>query len=181
MSRVGLNPIELPSGVDVAIEDSDVVVKGPKGTLEYHFHEAVNIEKNGDIISVSLKDSHKTEKGIHGLSRSLLNNMIIGVSEGFKKSLELRGAGYRAQPANGGITLFVGFSHSVDIKSPEGINVTVEENVNVHVEGIDKQAVGQQAARIRSIRPPGVYTGKGIRYVGEQVRRKQGKGAGRKE
>lgn len=181
MSRVGLVPIALPSGVDVSIDESKVLVKGPKGTLEYIFHRAVEIERDGDIVSVNLKQSYKNEKGIHGLSRSLLNNMVIGVSEGFKKSLEIRGAGYRAQPAKGGITLFVGFSHQVDLESPDGVNVTVEDNVNVHVEGIDKQAVGQQAARIRAIRPPGVYTGKGIRYVGEQVRRKQGKGAGRKE
>ena len=177
MSRVGLKPIPVLKGVEVKIDDSFVEVKGSRGVLSFNFSEAVSFSQDGDNILVSLKDTHKSEKNIHGLSRSLLNNMILGVSSGFTKSLEIQGAGYRAQEAPTGITLFLGYSHSVDIEAPEGIKISVENNINVQVEGNDKQVVGQVAARIRAVRPPGVYTGKGVSYAGEHVRRKQGKGA----
>lgn len=181
MSRVGRTPIPIPSGVEIRITDSAVAVKGPRGELARDFHEDVRFEQEDGIVSVYLKDPENGSKGIYGLSRSLLNNMVVGVSEGFRKTLEIQGAGYRAQEAGGGITLSVGYSHTVDVAAPPGVTLQVEANTRVHVEGIDKQAVGQIAARIRAVRPPGVYTGKGIRYAGEQVRRKAGKGAGRRQ
>ena len=184
MSRVGRMPIPVPDGVEVDIDDSapaaSVVVKGPRGELTREFHSAVKIGREDSNILVVLKETARSEGAIWGLSRSLLNNMIVGVTDGFRKTLEISGAGYRAQPSDTGITLQVGYSHPVSVAAPEGITLDIEANTRVHVDGIDKQLVGSVAATIRAVRKPGVYTGKGIRYSDEQVRRKAGKGAGRR-
>ena len=184
MSRVGRMPIPLPNSVQVKLDDAasgmSVVVKGPRGQLTRQFDPGIKIDQEDGNLLVALKESAQSKGAIWGLSRSLLNNMVVGVLDGYRKTLEISGAGYRAQPSNAGITLQVGYSHPVEIAAPDGIKLEVEANTRVHVDGIDKQLVGSVAAAIRSVRKPGVYTGKGIRYSDEQVRRKAGKGAGRR-
>ena len=177
MSRIGNQPIEIPSGVSISIEHPKVTVKGPKGELSDSFHEDMTIVESDGIISVSRPSDESEHKAFHGLTRSLLSNMVIGVSEGFQKDLELVGIGYRVQQKGKGITLNVMLSHSVNIDPPEGLTIEVSDDNKIKISGIDKQAVGQIAAEIRRVRPPNVYTGKGIRYAGEQVRIKPGKSA----
>ena len=179
MSRIGNMPVPLPSGVDVDIQGSDVTVKGARGVLTYSFHPDMAIARSNGAVVVNRPSDEGHHRALHGLTRSLLANMVEGVSDGFSKSIELVGVGYRVQQNGSGITLNVMFSHPVDIQPSDGVTLEVEGNNRVHVRGIDKQKVGQLAAQIRKVRPPNIYTGKGIRYAGEQVRLKPGKSARR--
>ena len=169
----------VPSGVDVTIKGNDVTVKGSRGTLNETFNPDMKVVKENDVLTVSRPSDEPNHRALHGLTRSLLANMIIGVSEGFSKSLELVGVGYRTQQNGKGLTLSVMYSHIVEVQPLDGVTLEVEGNNRIHVKGIDKQKVGQQAAEIRKVRPPNIYTGKGIRYAGEQVKLKPGKSARR--
>jgi large subunit ribosomal protein L6 len=175
MSRIGNNPVPLPGGVEIKVDGPDVSVKGAKGTLERTFDSRISFNVNEGEIEVVRADDNRETRALHGLSRALLNNMIIGVSDGYKKDLEMVGVGYRASLKGKAIELLVGFSHPVLIEAPEGIEFEVPDNTKISVSGIDKQLVGQVAADIRKVRPPEPYKGKGIRYAGEHVRRKAGK------
>jgi large subunit ribosomal protein L6 len=175
MSRVGKQPIPVPQGVDVSIEGSSVSVKGPKGELSGRFDADMNIELADGEISVTRPTEQPRHRALHGLTRSLIANMVQGVSEGFERTLEIHGVGYRAQQKGKAVEFAVGYSNPVHFEAPEGVELAVEGPTVVHVRGIDKQAVGEVAARIRRIRPPEPYKGKGIRYRGEHVRRKAGK------
>ena len=179
MSRVGLQPIPLPKGVDVSIDGNDVSVKGPNGTLKQAVHPDMKVVSEDGIMRVERPSDERNHRALHGLTRSLLANMVTGVTEGFLKSLEMVGVGYRVQQTGSGVTLSVMRSHTVEVQPPPGITIEVEGNNLIRVRGMDKQAVGQTAAQIRSVRKPNVYTGKGIRYLGEQVRTKPGKSARR--
>lgn len=176
MSRIGIKPIPVPSGVEISIgRNNDVTVKGPKGELSGSFSPRMKIAQEDGTISVVRPNDARENKAVHGLTRSLLNNMVVGVTEGYTKRLEIHGVGYRAQMDGSVLVLNVGFSHQVRITPPEGITFSVEANTRVAVSGIDKQMVGEEAAKIRIVRPPEPYKGKGIRYAGEYVRRKAGK------
>ena len=175
MSRIGKLPVPVTKGVEVAIDGSSVRVKGPKGELSRDFPEGVSFEMTDGTVTVQRANDEKQTRAIHGLSRSLLANMVVGVSEGFTKTLELQGVGYRATQAGEKVTLAVGFSHPVEVAPPPGIQLEVEGNTKLHIRGIDKELVGQVAANIRKVRKPEPYKGKGIRYLGERVRRKAGK------
>ena len=175
MSRIGKAPIPVPSGVNIAIDGQAVTVKGPKGQLERNFHERVSISQEDGILTVERINDERQSKAIHGLSRALLANMVIGVSDGYRKELSIVGVGYRAALRGNSIDLQLGFSHPVSVDAPAGITFEVPENTRIIVSGIDKEAVGQIASEIRAIRPPEPYKGKGIRYTGEHVRRKAGK------
>ena len=179
MSRIGNQLIPVPSGVEVSIKEHSVTVKGPKGTLSRTFHEDMIIQQDENLLKVSRPSDENHHKAFHGLTRSLLANMVEGVSNGFERELDLVGVGYRVQQKGKGITLNVMLSHSVDIDPDEGISLEVDGNNKIKVSGVDKQAVGQIAAQIRKVRPPNVYTGKGIRYSDEVVRLKPGKSARR--
>ena len=179
MSRIGSDPIPVPSGVEVKIAGSEVSVKGPKGSLQQAFNTSMKISSEDGTVKVERPSDERDHRALHGLTRSLLANMVTGVSDGFVRTLDLVGVGYRAQQNGPGITLNVMFSHSVDIDPAPGVELEVEGANRIHVRGIDKQQVGQLAARIRAVRPPNVYTGKGIRYAGEAVRLKPGKSARR--
>ncbi|MGD2102221.1 MAG: 50S ribosomal protein L6 [Acidimicrobiia bacterium] len=175
MSRVGNKPVDIPSGVDIQIEGSAVKVKGSKGELRRTFHERISFDVDGDFVTLSRPDDSRESRALHGLSRALLNNMVVGVTDGFVKELEIHGVGYRATLKGKNVELLVGFSHPVLVEAPEGITFDVPDQNKIVVSGIDKEKVGQVAANIRKIRPPEPYKGKGIRYVGEYVRRKAGK------
>ena len=175
MSRIGKLPVPVAKGVTVDINGRDVTVKGPKGQLDRTFPDGVSFAMDDSQVTVSRANDEKRTRALHGLSRTLLANMVIGVSDGFTKTLELQGVGYRAQQAGEKVTLSVGFSHPVEVAPPSGIQLEVEGNNRVHVRGIDKELVGQVAANIRKVRKPEPYKGKGIRYLGERVRRKAGK------
>jgi large subunit ribosomal protein L6 len=175
MSRIGKAAITIPAGVTVSVNGSVVDIKGPKGQLKVDILKGIKVEVKGDQISVSRTNENKQTKAFHGLIRSLIQNNVIGVAEGYKKTLKLVGTGYRVKAAGAGISLAVGFSHPVDVVPDQGVTIKVEGNDTIHIEGFDKQAVGQLAANIRKIRPPEPYKGKGIRYEDEVVRRKQGK------
>lgn len=175
MSRIGKSPVPIPSGVDVSIDGSTVSVKGPKGSLSWtHSERITSVVEDGNVV-VTRGTDERQDRAHHGLVRALINNMVIGVSEGFVKNLSLEGVGYRAAMKGSELELQVGFSHVVLMKAPEGITIEVPEPTKINVSGIDKELVGQVAANIRSVRPPEPYKGKGIRYVGEYVRRKAGK------
>ena len=178
MSRIGRMPIPVPKGVEVNIEGSDVKVKGPKGELARTLHPDMQISMDDDNLIIERPSDQKDHRSLHGLTRSLINNMVVGVSEGFKKTLELVGVGYRAQLEGKNVVLQVGYSHPVKIEPMPGVTLAVEGNNRVIVTGINKEDVGQQAANIRKARKPNPYTGKGIKYEGEKIRRKAGK-AGR--
>ena len=175
MSRVGKAPITLPSGVNVAIDGNNVTVKGPKGQLDREFHERVSISQEDGVLTVGRVDDERLSRAMHGLSRALLANMVIGVSDGYLKELSIVGVGYRAALKGSTIDLQLGFSHPVSVDAPAGITFEVPEPTRIIITGINKEAVGQIAAEIRGIRPPEPYKGKGIRYKDEQVRRKAGK------
>jgi large subunit ribosomal protein L6 len=176
MSRIGVKPIPVPKGVDVQIGPANAVkVKGPKGELGQVFTTRLSIVQEDGEIRVERPNDVREVKALHGLTRSLLNNMVVGVTDGYTKNLEILGVGYRAQLQGKNLTLNVGYSHPVVMIPPDGITYAVEGNNRVAVSGIDKQVVGEEAARIRGVRPPEPYKGKGIRYQGEAVRRKAGK------
>lgn len=179
MSRVGNKPVPIPSGVDVSVSGLSVTVKGPRGELSQNFHPEMSIARDNGAVVVTRPSDSGEHKALHGLTRSLINNMLAGVSDGFEKVLDLVGVGYRVAQNGEGITLSVMLSHQVNIDPPPGVTLTVEGNNRVRVQGIDKQAVGQIAAEIRKVRPPNVYTGKGIRYNNEVVHLKPGKSARR--
>jgi large subunit ribosomal protein L6 len=175
MSRIGKLPVAVPSGVDVTLNDSTVHVKGPKGELSQHILPVVTVTiENGQVV-VARKSEDKPGRSAHGLTRTLVANMIDGVTKGFRKSLELQGVGFRVNKAGNDLNFSLGFSHPVRYSPPDGIAFTVEGTNRVHVDGIDKQRVGQVAAEIRNLRPPEPYKGKGIRYAGEVVKKKLGK------
>lgn len=179
MSRIGKRPISIPDKVTVAIDGQSVTVKGPKGNLSRTLPAEVEISQEGETVLVKQRDESRAARQRHGLSRTLIANMVEGVSQGFQRRLEIIGVGYRAQVQGQNLTLNMGYSHPVQIEPPNGIQFAVEGNTNVLVSGIDKEIVGNTAARIRAVRPPEPYKGKGIRYVGEVVKRKAGK-AGKK-
>ena len=176
MSRIGTTPITVPSGVEIDVKGKEVTVKGPKGTLTHTLPEVISIELDDSTINVARADEERQSKALHGLSRSLVNNMVVGVSQGFRKDLEIRGVGYRANAKGPGkLELALGYSHSITVEAPEGVTFDVPEPTKIGVIGIDKQVVGQVAAEIRAYRKPEPYKGKGVRYVGERVLRKAGK------
>jgi large subunit ribosomal protein L6 len=176
MSRIGKMPIEIPKGVDVKIEDGNkVTVKGPKGTLAQKFSPDMTIKIEDGQVVIERPSDLKRHKAFHGLTRSLLNNMVVGVSEGFKKELEINGVGYRAALQGKTLVLSLGYSHPVEMIPPEGITVELPTQTKIIVSGYDKQAVGEFAAKIRSKRKPEPYLGKGVKYADERIRRKEGK------
>ena len=178
MSRIGKAPIAVPSGVEVTIDGTNVRVKGPKGQLEHRIVGDVSVTRDGDTLVVTRADDERENRSLHGLQRSLIANMVTGVSEGFTKELEIVGVGYRAQAQGpNAIELALGFSHPVRVQAPEGVTFEVPQPTRIIVRGHDKQVVGQVAADIRKIRKPEPYKGKGIRYSGERVQRKAGKSA----
>ncbi|MFK2826857.1 50S ribosomal protein L6 [Bacillus sp. B190/17] len=175
MSRVGKKPIELPEGVTLANDNNTVTVKGPKGELVNTFNKDMKIEIEGNVVTVVRPSESKEHRTIHGTTRALLANMVEGVSKGFEKALELNGVGYRAQKQGNKLVLNVGYSHPVEMEPETGVEVEVPSNTKVIVKGINKERVGAFAANVRAVRPPEPYKGKGIRYEGEYVRRKEGK------
>lgn len=177
MSRIGNKPIEIPAGVDVTVDGSTVTVKGPKGTLTRTVHRNITVTKDGAVINVTRPNDDKMNKSLHGLTRTLIANMVEGVSKGYSKELEVNGVGYRAQKQGKELVLGVGFSHYVNIPEIDGITIDVPSPNKIVVSGPDKQKVGQFAAEIREVRPPEPYKGKGIKYVDEVIRRKEGKAA----
>ena len=181
MSRIGRMPIQVPAGVEIQIGEGNVVtVKGPKGTLEKQFHPDMNIAVADNDLTVTRPDDEKLHRSLHGLTRTLLHNMVVGVTEGYKKELEINGIGYRAQKTGTQVTMNLGFSHPVVVDEVEGITIEVPEPTKLVIHGIDKQKVGQFAAEVRGKRPPEPYKGKGIKYVDEVIRRKEGKTGGKK-
>jgi large subunit ribosomal protein L6 len=175
MSRIGNKPIEIPAGVDVTVEGSLVTVKGPKGTLSRNIHPNITVEKDGNTLKVTRPNDEKENRSLHGLTRSLIANMVIGVNETYKKELEVNGVGYRCEASGQVLKLKVGFSHDVVMTAPEGVTVEVPNPNKIVISGADKQKVGQFAANVREKRPPEPYKGKGIKYVDEYIRRKEGK------
>ena len=176
MSRIGKAPIAVPAGVTVTIADGQVTVKGPKGELARPIPGAITIRQDGDTLLVERPDDQRQNRALHGMFRSLVNNMVVGVTEGFRKDLEIVGVGYRAAAKGSStIDLQLGFSHPVSVEAPAGVEFVVPVQTKIEVLGIDKEVVGQVAANIRSIRKPEPYKGKGVRYAGEHVRRKAGK------
>lgn len=175
MSRIGSASIDIPNGVSVEIEGHKIMTKGPLGQLQMEFRSEVKVEQEGQTINIKRKSEDKLSKSLHGLTRSLVFNMVKGVEKGWERKLELVGVGYRAQTNGEKLTLNVGYSHPVEIEAPEGVKFVVADNTKITVSGIDKDLVGQIAAKVRQVRPPEPYQGKGIRYSGEYVRRKAGK------
>jgi large subunit ribosomal protein L6 len=175
MSRIGRKPVTVPKGVTLQLQGHDVAVKGPRGELRRRLHPDMQIALDKDQFTVARPSEEKRHKALHGLTRTLVQNMVEGVSQGFTKTLEIQGVGYKAEAKPYGVNLIVGYSHPVKYEAPKGIKISVDNNTVVKIEGADKELVGQVAAELRSVRPPEPYKGKGIRYQGEQVRRKAGK------
>jgi large subunit ribosomal protein L6 len=175
MSRIGKNPVPVPSGVSVDIDGQTVTVKGPKGSLTHVVAEPITVEQTDGVIEVKRPDDERRSKSLHGLSRTLIANMVTGVTEGYSKTLEITGTGYRVVPKGQGLEFSLGFSHPVQVDAPEGISFQVEGPTKFTVSGTDKQLVGEVAANIRKLRKPDPYKAKGIRYSGEHIRRKAGK------
>lgn len=175
MSRIGNKPVVIPAGVTIDLKDNTVTVKGPKGELSYTFNQNITLVQNEGEVVFTRPDDSKENKTIHGTTRAVFHNMVVGVTEGFQKELELIGVGYRAQLQGKKLVLNVGYSHPVEFAPEEGLEIEVPSNTKVIVKGYDKQKVGELAANIRGVRPPEPYKGKGIRYVDEFVRRKEGK------
>lgn len=177
MSKIAKKPVEIKENVNINLAENKIVVSGPKGTLEFLLPKGIKVEtKDGKIIVTQEKENDQLTRPVFGLTRSIISNLVKGVTDGFEKKLELSGVGYRAQAAGNTLTLSVGYSHQVIINGGEGINFSVEENI-ITVQGADKALVGNVAAKVRSVRPPEPYKGKGIKYVGERIRRKAGKAA----
>lgn len=177
MSRIGLKVLEIPEGVEVKNNNNFVTVKGPKGELSRQFHQEMTIKIEDNVLTVERPSDHKEHRALHGTTRSLIGNMVEGVHKGFEKTLEIQGVGYRALKQGTKLVVNAGYSHPVEIEPQDGIEIDVPANTKVIVKGIDKELVGAVAANIRAIRPPEPYKGKGIRYAGEHVRRKEGKTA----
>ena len=177
MSRIGLKVLEIPEGVEVKMDGNTVTVKGPKGELTRTIHQDMNVKVDGNELTVERPSNSKEHRSLHGTTRSLIANMVEGVHKGYEKSLEIQGVGYRAQKQGNKVVINAGYSHPVEIEPLDGIEIDVPANTKVIVKGIDKEKVGAIAANIRAIRPPEPYKGKGIRYEGEYVRRKEGKTA----
>ena len=175
MSRIGRLPIPVPSGVDVTIDGRTVTVKGPKGSLSRSLHPDITVSREDASLVVTRPTEQKTHKQLHGLTRTLVNNMVVGVTDGYRKGLEINGVGYRAVKVGEKLQLSLGYSHQVEIEPPTGISFELENPTRLAVLGIDKELVGQIAAQVRATRKPEPYKGKGVRYAGEQVRRKAGK------
>jgi large subunit ribosomal protein L6 len=175
MSRIGRLPITVPAGVDITLDGRIITVAGPKGTLTRQLPPRMLLERDGDVLTVVRPTESKMDKSLHGLTRSLVNNMVVGVTSGYRKGLEIVGVGYRAQKVGDRLTLALGYSHPVEIDPPAGISFELETPLKLAVVGIDKELVGQTAARVRATRKPEPYKGKGVRYAGEKVRRKAGK------
>ena len=175
MSRIGRMPVQVPKGVDVTIDGRAVTVKGPKGQLSLELAEPIEITQNDGVLTVTRPNDEGNVRALHGLSRTLVANMVTGVTDGYRKTLEIVGVGYRVQPKGQGIELALGYSHPIQVDAPDGISFAVESPTRLTVSGIDKQKVGEVAANIRKLRKPEPYKGKGIRYSGEVVRRKVGK------
>ncbi|MGI8317276.1 50S ribosomal protein L6 [Halobacillus mangrovi] len=177
MSRVGLKSLEIPEGVEIKQDNNTITVKGPKGELTRTFHQDITVKIEDNVLTVERPSDHKEHRALHGTTRSLIGNMVEGVSKGYEKNLEIIGVGYRAQKQGQTVVINAGYSHPVEVENREGIEIEVPSNTKVTVKGIDKELVGAVAAKIRAIRPPEPYKGKGIRYEGEYVRRKEGKTA----
>jgi len=177
VSRIGRRPVPVPKGVTAKLDGVRLTVKGPKGEVSRLVHADLSVTIEPETITVGRPSDESRHKALHGLTRTLIANMVEGVTKGFMKSLEIQGVGYKAEPKPFGVQLVVGFSHPVPYHAPQGVKISVENNVLMKVEGVDKELVGQVAAELRSVRPPEPYKGKGIRYVGEAVRRKAGKTA----
>jgi large subunit ribosomal protein L6 len=175
MSRIGKLPIPVPAGVDVTIDGQQISVKGPKGTLAHTVAEPITVEREDGVLQVKRPDDERRNRALHGLTRSLVNNLVVGVTEGYEKKLEIHGVGYRVQLKGSDLEFSLGFSHPVKVTPPEGITFVVEAPTRFSVQGIDKQRVGEVAANIRKLRKPDPYKGKGVRYAGEKIRRKVGK------
>ena len=176
MSRIGRLPVTVPSGVDVTIDGQAVTVKGPKGTLSHSVATPITVEKSDGVLEVKRPDDERVSRSLHGLTRTLINNMVVGVTDGYEKRLEIVGVGYRVLSKGPTQLEFqLGYSHSITFNAPEGITFTVESPTKLGVQGIDKQLVGEVAANIRKLRKPEPYKGKGVRYAGEHIRRKVGK------
>jgi len=178
MSRIGKQPIEVPQGTDVTLNGQEVHVKGPKGELTFDVHPDISVSMDDRVVSVTRSSDEPKQRALHGLTRMLVANMVEGVVNGFTKTLEIQGVGYRAMKKGSGIELHLGFSHTIAYSPPDGVTLDLPDQTTIVVTGVDKQKVGQAAAEIRSFRPPEPYKGKGIRYKGEHVRRKAGKTAG---
>ena len=179
MSRIGRKPVPIPNNVEVAVDGTTVKVKGPKGELTRTFVPSMTIKVEDGSVLIERPSDDKTDRALHGLTRALIANMVLGVTEGFRKTLEIVGVGYRAEKKGKNLVVNVGYSHPVEYPEPAGITFTTPQPTVIVIEGIDKQKVGQVAAELREFRPPEPYKGKGIRYQGEQVRRKAGKTAGK--
>jgi large subunit ribosomal protein L6 len=178
MSRIGKQPVDLPKGVEARLDDGILKVKGPKGALDLKVHPEMKVSIDDGVLTVERPSEEARHKALHGLTRSLVANMVHGVTTGFERKLEIVGVGYRAERKGPGITLHLGYSHTIEYPAPDGIELEVPVPTEVLVKGTDKQLVGQVAAEIRGFRPPEPYKGKGVRYAGEQIRRKAGKTAG---
>jgi large subunit ribosomal protein L6 len=179
MSRIGKLPIAIPSGVTVTVEGNTVKVKGPRGELSHRVPSGINIDREDNTLNVKRESDESTHKSLHGLTRSLIANMVEGVTKGYTKQLEITGVGYKAEVKPYGLLLSLGFSHTIEYKAPAGIKLTAPQPTQVTIEGSDKALVGQVAAELRGLRPPEPYKGKGIRYAGEVIRRKAGKAGGK--
>jgi large subunit ribosomal protein L6 len=175
MSRIGRLPVAIPGGVDVTIDGQAVKVKGPKGELTHVVPEPITVEQGDGSIEVRRPNDERASRALHGLTRSLINNMVLGVTEGYEKKMEIHGTGYRVANKGGNLEFALGYSHPITVEAPEGISFAVENPTRFSVQGIDKQLVGEVAANIRKLRKPDPYKGKGVRYAGEHIRRKVGK------
>ncbi|MEW6622257.1 MAG: 50S ribosomal protein L6 [Bacillota bacterium] len=180
MSRIGRKPVQIPSGVDVALDGSKITVKGPKGQLERELHPEISVAIQDNVISVTRPTDQKKHRALHGLTRALINNMVEGVTKGFEKTLELVGVGYRASLQGNKLVLNVGYSHPIEFVPEKGIQVEVPKPTNIVIKGFDKELVGQFAAKVRAVREPEPYKGKGIKYSTEKIRRKAGKAGAKK-